>query len=81
MIKTTNFNDVAIASVKGSDYIIHFWRMSKDDAINIMKNFNLDKKVDYYKFFSLYMKMSETTDYKRNRETILNRANDNYKDN
>ena len=76
-----NFNDVAIASVKGSDYIIHFWRMSKDDAINIMKNSNLDKKVDYYKFFSLYMKMSETTDYKRNRETILNRANDNYKDN
>ena len=81
MIKTMNFNDVAIASVKGSDYIIHFWRMSKDDAINIMKNSNLDKKVDYYKFFSLYMKMSETTDYKRNRETILNRANDNYKDN
>ena len=76
-----NFNDVAITSVKGSDYIIHFWRMSKDDAINIMKNSNLDKKVDYYKFFSLYMKMSETTDYKRNRETILNRANDNYKDN
>ena len=75
-----NFNDVAIASVKGSDYIIHFWRMSKDDAINIMKNSNLDKKVDYYKFFSFYMKMSETTDYKRNRETILNRANDNYKD-
>ena len=81
MIKTMNFNDVAIASVKGSDYIIHFWRMSKDDAINIMKNSNLDKKVDCYNFFSLYMKMSETTDYKRNRETILNRANDNYKDN
>ena len=81
MIKTMNFNDVAIASVKGSDYIIHFWRMSKDDAINIMKNSNLDKKVDYYNFSSLYMKMSETTDYKRNRLTILNRANDNYKDN
>ena len=35
--KTMNFNDVSIASVKGSDYRIHFWYMSKDDAINIMK--------------------------------------------
>ena len=39
-----NFNDVAIASVKGSDYRIHFWCMSKDDAINIMKSSNLDEK-------------------------------------
>ena len=38
MQKAVNFNDVAIASIKGSDYRIHFWYMSKDDAINIMKN-------------------------------------------
>ena len=38
------FNDVAIASVKESDYGIHFWYMSKDDAINIVKSSNLDKK-------------------------------------
>ena len=38
MQKAINFNDVAIASIKGSDYRIHFWYMSKDDAINIMKN-------------------------------------------
>ena len=25
MQKAINFNDVAIASVKGSDYRIHFW--------------------------------------------------------
>ena len=37
--KVTNF-DVAIVSIKGSDYRIHFWYMSKDDAINIMKNFD-----------------------------------------
>ena len=43
--KTMNFNDVSIASVKGSDYRIHFWYMSKDDAINIIKNSNLIKKV------------------------------------
>ena len=38
MQKVTNFNDVAIASVKGNDYRIHIWYMSRDDAINIMKN-------------------------------------------
>ena len=40
-----NFNDVAIASINGNDYRIHFWYMSKDDAINIMKNSSLNKKV------------------------------------
>ena len=40
-----SFNEVAIASVRGNDYRIHFWYMSKDDAISIMHNFNLiDKK-------------------------------------
>ena len=39
-----NFNDVAIASVKESDYRIHFWYKSKNDAINIMKNSNLNEK-------------------------------------
>ena len=40
MQKAMNFNDVAIVSVKGSDYRIHFWYMSKNDTINIMKNSN-----------------------------------------
>ena len=44
MQKATNFNDVAIVSVKGSDYRIHFWYMSKNNAINIMKNSNLNEK-------------------------------------
>ena len=43
MEKAINFNDVAIFSDKGSDYRIHFWYMSKDDAINIIENSNLDK--------------------------------------
>ena len=48
MQKAINFDgDVVIVSVKESDYRIHFWYMSKDDAINIMKNFNLNEKVDY----------------------------------
>ena len=40
-----NFDYVAIVYVKRSAYRIHFWYMSKDDAISIMKNSNLiDKK-------------------------------------
>ena len=45
MQKAMCFNDVAIIYVKGSAYRIHFWYMSKDDAISIMNNSNLiDKK-------------------------------------
>ena len=45
MQKVMSFNDVAIVSIKGSDYRIHFWYMSNDDAISIMHNSNLiDKK-------------------------------------
>ena len=60
-----NFNDFAIVFVKRSDYEIHFWYASKYYAINIIKHSNLDKKVDYYKFFSLYIKMSETIYYQK----------------
>ena len=44
MQKALNFNDFAIVSDKGSNYRIHFWYMSKDDAINIMKNSKLNEK-------------------------------------
>ena len=43
-VKKKFFNDVAIVSVKGSDYRIHFWYMSKDDTISIMKNSSLNEK-------------------------------------
>ena len=43
MQKAMNLNDVAIVSVKGSDYRIHFWYMSKDDAISIIKYSNLNE--------------------------------------
>ena len=39
-----NFNDLAIVSIKGNSYRIHFWHMSKTDAINIMNNSNLNEK-------------------------------------
>ena len=46
-----NFNDVAIASVKESDYRIHFWYMSKSDAINMMKNGDLTTRRVCCNFF------------------------------
>ena len=45
MQKAMNFNNVAIVSIKGDDYSIHFWYMRKDDAISIMNNSNLNEKV------------------------------------
>ena len=45
MQKTMNFNDVAIVSVKGSDYTIYFWYMSKSDPINILKHSDLNEKI------------------------------------
>ena len=56
MQKAINFNNVAVVSVKGSDYRIHFWYMNKNDAINIMKNSKLHEKNRL-----LHIKMSETT--------------------
>ena len=44
MQKAMNFNDVAIVSIKGNDYRIHFWYMSKVDAISIMNNSSLNEK-------------------------------------
>ena len=53
-----SFNNVAIVYVKGSAYRIHFWYMSKDDAISIMNNSSLvDKKGVFYLFvFIVYKK-------------------------
>ena len=54
MQKAMNFNNVAIAYVKGSAYKIQFWYMSKDDAINIMNNSNLADKMG--NLFIIYKK-------------------------
>ena len=45
MQKAMSFNNIAIAYVKGHAYRIHFWYISKGDAINIINCSNLvDKK-------------------------------------
>ena len=64
MQKAMNFNNVAIIYVKGSASKIHFWYMSKDDAINIMNGSNLVYKRGIFIifFFILYIKLSENID-------------------
>ena len=57
MQKAMGFNNIAIVYIKGSAYRIHFWYMSKDDAINIMTNSNLvDKKGVLYIYISVIYK-------------------------
>ena len=62
MQKATSFNNIAIVYIKGSAYRIHFWYMSKDDAINIMNgSILLDKRGVLQIFFLLYIKIGENT--------------------
>ena len=49
MRKAMNFNDVAIVSIKRNDYRIHFWYISKDEAITIIHNSNLNEKAGLLK--------------------------------
>ena len=44
MIKAVIFNDVAIVSVKGNNYRIHFPFISKNDAINLLNSSVLSDK-------------------------------------
>ena len=44
MQKAMGFNNIAIVYIKGSAYRIHFWYMSKDNAIDIMNGSILHDK-------------------------------------
>ena len=55
MQKAMSFNNVAVVYVQGSAYRIHFWYMSKDDAINIMNGSNLVNKRGVLLNFFYYM--------------------------
>ena len=43
------FKDAAVFYVKINDYNIHFYYMTKHEAINIMKQSDLKEKVDHCK--------------------------------
>ena len=68
-----NFNDVAIVSIKGSDYRYHSWYMSKDDAINIMNNSCLNDRrgVFYYSTVLRCGSFSEKTSKKSTCAVII----------
>ena len=55
MQKATSFDNVVIVSIKGNDYI-HFWYLSKNDAIVLMNNSSSNKKTVLLKFFLLHIK-------------------------
>ena len=44
MQEAIRFNSISIAFVKGNAYSIHFYYMSKDDAINLRNGSNLVDK-------------------------------------
>ena len=44
MQKTMSFKNVAIVSIKGNDYRIHISYISKNDAIALMSNSNLNDR-------------------------------------
>ena len=44
MQKAISFKNVAIVYIKGNACRIHFWYMSKNDAINIINGSNLADK-------------------------------------
>ena len=51
-----SFKNVDIVSIKGNYYRIHFWYMSKNDAIDLITNSNLnDKNGILEKSFSPYI--------------------------
>ena len=54
MQKAMDFNNIAIAYIKGSAYRIPFWYISKDDAINTMNGSNLADKRGILKFFFFF---------------------------
>ena len=54
--KDKSFSDVSIFYVKESAYRIHFWYMSKDDAIGVMNDSNLINKNSVIIYFTIYKK-------------------------
>ena len=56
MQKAVSLNNIAVVYVKGSAYRIHFWYMSKDDAINLINNSSLiDKMGVLYIYIHIYI--------------------------
>ena len=49
LMMSMNLSDIASLNIKGSDYCCIISLISKNEAINIMQNAGLTKKVEHYK--------------------------------
>ena len=49
LMKSLNLSNIAILSIKGSDYHCIITLISKNEPINLLKNADLPKKVKHYK--------------------------------
>ena len=79
MQKAMNFNDVAIVSVEGSDYRIHFRVYEQKWCNKYNEKLQQKWKIWIIIIFLLYIKINKSTYYQRNRDYILNRTKDYYK--
>ena len=57
MQKAMSFIKVAIVSIKGNDYRIHFYYISKNDGITLTTNSYLNDKNSFMKFFFIIYKI------------------------
>ena len=44
--KSISFNEFGIVTVRRNNYIINFWYMTKNEAIDRIENSHISKKVD-----------------------------------
>ena len=61
LMMSMNLRDIDILNINGADYHCIISGISKSEAINLMQNIDLTKKVKYYKaqILSSYIKMSK----------------------
>ena len=52
---SVNFSDIAILNIKGSDDCCVISLISKNKAIRLIQNADLNKKVEYYKLKKKYI--------------------------
>ena len=45
---STNFDDVTIVTIGGNDCKINFWFLNQSEAVNRMKNSDLNEKIGNY---------------------------------
>ena len=60
------------------DYRIHFWYLSKDDAIHIIKNSNLNETSGLLYFFSRLGIKKLNNCFQKNKEILLEKSNQYY---